>query len=110
MTEQILMAYIRQVARELDLAIYHTRDSRGSDPGFPDLLIVGKTGIFRELKPDEGDLRWHQRRWFRVLRVAGYSCEIWRPRDWQSGRIRRELEILTPPAPPVQLDLFEEAA
>jgi len=105
-----MLGHIRQECDRLGLVAYHTVNSQGSDPGFPDLLIAGKSIIFRELKPQQGDLRWHQRRWFHALRTAGYSCEVWRPGDWCSGRIRRELEVLVPPVPFTQLSLFEEVA
>ena len=96
MPEARMLGEIRHLCDQFGLMFYHARDSRSSgDPGLPDLVIAGPRGlIFRELKPQEGDLRWHQRRWFRVLRQARQSCEIWRPSDWFSGQVRRELEII----------------
>lgn len=104
-----MIARIRQLAEHLSLTIYHCHDSRGSDPGFPDLVIVGRAVLWRELKPEQGDLRFYQRLWARRLRAAGQNFSIWRPADWHSGRIRRELEVLAPPAP-VQLTLFDKEA
>jgi hypothetical protein len=61
---------------------YHTRDSRGSEPGFPDWVLVRDRVIFAELKSDAGKLRPAQRRWIGRLADAGAEAYVWRPRDW----------------------------
>lgn len=110
MSEARLIGAIRRLCNEGGLLMYHARDSRGSEPGLPDLIIVGPGGvIYRELKPQQGDLRWHQRRWFSALRRARQSCEIWRPSDWFNGRIQLELQMLKPPEA-VQLALSDHQA
>ncbi len=108
MTENTLIAHVRHLAEQLNLLIFHCKDPRGSDPGLPDLILVGRAVLWRELKPEHGDLRFHQRRWLRRLRAARQNVDVWRPSDWESGRIQRELEVLAPPAPYKQLSLFEE--
>lgn len=96
MTESVMLGYIHKLADQYGLLIFHCRDARGSgDPGFPDLLILGRSVLFRELKQQHGDLRWYQKRWARALHRAGENVEVWRPGDWHSGRIQRELEILS---------------
>lgn len=104
MNQSVMLGYVRKLVRDLGLISYHTHDSRGSDPGFPDLTIVGRGVIYRELKPEQGDLSFHQRVWARRLRKAGESFAIWRPADWESGLIRRELEALTSPYKQETLD------
>lgn len=95
MTEAQLQQAITDLARWLRLYVYHTRDSRGSARGFPDLVIVGPHGIlWRELKSDSGNLAVDQRAWGRALVRAGAGWSVWRPADWHSGRVRRELEAL----------------
>ena len=95
MSEQALQQVIVQWARSLGIEWYHTRDSRGSRKGFPDLVLVGSRVLYRELKTQVGKLTAEQERWGARLRRAGASWDVWRPDDLQSGRILRELrEIL----------------
>lgn len=72
---------------------YHTHDSRRSQPGFPDLVLVHPREqriIFAELKRDGEYPKTEQRLW-----LAGLSCvasavpeavevHVWRPKDWES--------------------------
>ena len=94
MTETDLMAAVRTACRHLRLLAYHTHDSRRSEPGFPDLVIVGRRVIYRELKTQRGRLRPEQRAWLAALQEAGQDADVWRPSDWQSGRITRELQAV----------------
>jgi hypothetical protein len=73
--------------------IYHTYDSRRSQPGFPDLVLVGHERlIFCELKSEKGRLRKEQKVWLSAL-LATKTCEtyVWRPSEHESVR-----KILTP--------------
>jgi len=73
---------------------YHAHDSRRSPPGFPDLVITGRRTIYRELKTQKGDVSASQREWLDALREAGDDVDVWRPSDWLSGRIERELAAI----------------
>jgi hypothetical protein len=96
MTEAQLQQSITDLCRYLALYVYHTRDSRGSARGFPDLVIVGPCGIlWRELKSDTGTITPDQRAWGRAIDGAAGNWSVWRPSEWHSGRIRRELFALT---------------
>lgn len=69
---------------------YHTHDSRRSNPGFPDLVLLNaRSGrlIFVELKAQSGRVRPEQETWINALRAGGHTAELWRPADWLSGRI-----------------------
>jgi hypothetical protein len=80
----------------LGVRYYHPYDSRRSVPGFPDLVLVGRSGLaFRELKSQTGTVSPDQRQWGYALRCAGHSWDVWRPRDLWSGRIEAELAALT---------------
>ena len=76
---------------QLGIRWYHAHDSRRSVPGWPDLVLVGNSIIFRELKSATGTLRPEQHDWRDVLCVAGADWAIWRPADLESGRIEAEL-------------------
>ena len=69
--------------------VYHTHDSRRSQPGFPDLTMVrrGKL-IFAELKTEKGKLTEDQAHWLAALdcvrlRIGGTHVYLWRPSDWR---------------------------
>lgn len=82
MTEAELLASVRAMCAWYDLPMYHTYDSRRSEPGFPDLVIVGKRVLFRELKSQTGGLAPLQMMWVNRLVTAGADVAIWRPEDW----------------------------
>lgn len=74
---------ILSLCRWYRLRTYHTYDSRRSDPGFPDLVIVGKRGVvFAELKSSKGKVSLNQQAWWEDLNKAGAEAYIWRPEDW----------------------------
>lgn len=58
MTEAQLMECLIQAARTLGFLVYHDRDSRRNEPGFPDLIIVGHGYLFAwECKTAKGRIR-----------------------------------------------------
>jgi hypothetical protein len=69
--------------------LYHTFDSRRSESGFPDLVLVRDRVLFRELKNDTRSLTREQRAWLDALVAAGADAKVWRPRD--RAVIEREL-------------------
>lgn len=65
--------------------------------GWPDLVIAGSHGvIFRELKSYYGQTSYEQDYWVWYLHNGGCDTGIWRPAEWESGRIRDELQALAP--------------
>ncbi len=96
MPERELLEAIYEIACSRGLLAYHTHDSRRSQPGFPDLVIVGPGGVlWRELKTQHASITNEQRLWGNLLREAGQDWEIWRPADLVSDRIHTELSALT---------------
>jgi hypothetical protein len=81
-TEGMLQRQVLQLARLRGWLAYHPLDSRGSEPGFPDLVLVRERVVFAELKSATGRLSQAQRTWLDRLTAAGAECYCWRPSDW----------------------------
>ena len=95
MSEATLLEHCRAIARALGLLVYHTHNSQRSEPGFPDLVVVGCRGVmFRELKTHKGRLTQAQATWIDSLQRLGQDAHIWRPEDLMAGRITDELTTI----------------
>jgi hypothetical protein len=82
-TEKAFQAQVLDLARLNHWHAYHTRDSRGSHPGYPDLHFWGHgRSFFAELKAERGYLSLDQRRVIAQLRAAGVDVHVWKPSDW----------------------------
>ncbi|GAB6937094.1 VRR-NUC domain-containing protein [Isoptericola variabilis] len=95
MKESALQARVEGLARELGYVTYHTFDSRRSQPGFPDLVLVSaRRGrlLVAELKTVRGRLSTAQTQWLAEFRGAGVEAHVWRPADLLDGTI---LTVLT---------------
>ena len=64
--------------------VYHTYDSRRSQPGFPDLVLVRPPRLlFVELKSATGRPTAAQQEWLMALAgVTRVDARIWRPSQW----------------------------
>lgn len=88
MSEKSFQGAIVEYAKLSGWAVYHTNDSRRSEPGFPDLVLVrGRRLIFAELKNDTGRLRPEQIVWMQLLGLVAKSArhvevQLWRPTNW----------------------------
>lgn len=94
MTEKSLQAQVITTARTAGWLVYHTHDSRRSQPGFPDLVLVHprrQLVLYRELKTERGRVRPEQRQWLTALAEAGADAGVWRPSDWLGERVVAEL-------------------
>ena len=81
-SEEQLQRWIVQFAQLNGWLAYHTLDSRGSQAGFPDLVLVrGLVVLYRELKTEAGKVSPEQQRWITALEHAGQDVAVWRPRD-----------------------------
>lgn len=85
MSEKALQAQVIAYAQMHRWLVYHTHDSRRSQAGFPDLVMVrGTRLIFAELKTEKGRLTPEQTAWIMAFvcldnqRVESY---VWRPSD-----------------------------
>ena len=79
-SEATLAQCVNDIAKHYQWRKYHTRDSRRSDKGFPDLVLVrGKRVIWAELKTMDGRITPEQREWLNDLTHAGQEVYVWRP-------------------------------
>ena len=99
--ENVLQEWVRTDALELGLLYFHDHDSRRNYEGFPDTVLVGPIGadgtarmMWRELKTQKGRTTPAQREWLDRLRACGHDVDVWRPEDYHSKRIARELAVL----------------
>ena len=93
MAEATLQTRVLEIAAELRWLAYHTHDSRRSQPGFPDLVLVSaRSGrvMWRELKRQKEKPSAEQQEWLDALRAAGQDAGVWRPADLISGRVLAE--------------------
>ncbi|MDI3330677.1 MAG: VRR-NUC domain-containing protein [Micrococcus sp.] len=94
-TEAQLQGTVEQMATLLGWRWYHTRDSRRSVKGFPDLVMIhpGQGRIlWVELKSERGRLSREQRAWINDLDATGAEVHVWRPADLVSGRVLAVLQ------------------
>lgn len=68
--------------------VYHTYDSRRSEPGFPDLTMVRTSRVlFAEVKREKGKVSVHQAAWMAALEAAGAEVYLWRPSMWEEIQV-----------------------
>jgi hypothetical protein len=93
-TERVFQGHVLDLAAIGGWRAYHTRDSRGSHPGFPDLVLVQEGPdrgpgrpllLFVELKTRTGRLTMPQEAWLAALRLVQAAtggivqAHVWRP-------------------------------
>jgi len=86
MNEAQLLAAVRRLAQLRGWMTYHTHDSRRSEPGFPDLVMVSarqRRVLYAELKTATGKTTAAQDQWIAALAAAGVEVYLWRPADLQ---------------------------
>ena len=99
MKEGEFQQQVEDLAKLFKWRFYHTHDSRRSEPGFPDLVMVRESRlIFAELKTDAKSSQptAAQTEWLLALRVVAEYAQlarddpslrpievfVWRPSDW----------------------------
>ena len=97
--EKAFMAAVIKLAKHYGYEVYHTHNSRKSDPGFPDLVLCRPRSatspgrlIFAELKSSTGKLTMDQYRWLSVLKHSLPDVEVY---CWRPGDLRQLIEVLT---------------
>ena len=76
---------VLKLAEQAGWKAYHTFDSRRSEPGWPDLVLVrGVQLIFLELKTEEGVVSDDQEEWIDKLgKVKRVAASVARPHHWE---------------------------
>lgn len=84
--EGTLLAEIRKLAHPHGWRTYHTLDSRGSEEGFPDVVLCnGVSLLLYELKSNTGKLTKDQAYWLSLLaHTTQLESGLWRPHDWSA--------------------------
>ncbi len=82
-SEKEFQAAVLVKAKRNGWLVYHTHDSRKSEAGFPDLVLVRGSVIFAELKSETGKPTAGQLKWIDALHIAGAEVCCWRPSDWK---------------------------
>lgn len=89
-TEDDLLRSVRKLCRYTGYLCYHTLWSKGSEPGFPDLVLASAKRqrlIFAELKAETGKPTAAQQLWLDTLTATGNEAYLWRPADLTDGTI-----------------------
>jgi len=85
-TEKQWQSEVIALAKDLGWLVYHTLRSKGSEPGFPDLVMVrGERILFIELKTMKGKLSQTQSFWLEALSHTTVGVYVWRPSDIQEA-------------------------
>lgn len=96
LTHRQLAARVTTMARAAGVHV-HSCDMVGCDPGFPDLVLIGRRGqvLWRELKVEPDDLSREQKivGLYR-LRAGGHDFGVWTEMDLRSGRIGIEIRAI----------------
>jgi hypothetical protein len=89
MTEKELQNNVLRLAGLSGFLKYHTRNSKGSHKGFPDLVLCKPPRlIFIELKSENGRVKDEQLTWGMRLSDCPVEYYLWRPADWDNGTIQ----------------------
>ena len=86
MSEREFLRQVIEAAQALGFLVYHTHDSRRSQPGFPDLVMVrGYRLVALELKVGRRKPTPEQLLWLHALREVWQVDALWaKPDDWDS--------------------------
>jgi len=86
MTEEELQQAVERIAYVFGWSKFHTRDSRGSEKGFPDLLMIRVKGdkkqlLVAELKKEGIEATPEQQVWLNLFAQVGAESFRWWPSD-----------------------------
>jgi len=94
--ESAVQATIVELARMCGWRVYHTFDSRKSEPGFPDIVLVRERVVYAEIKRIGERPRPSQVDWLNALVGAGAEVYVWTIADIEDAKavlLRRQPPI-----------------
>lgn len=94
MTEAQLQEAVTGTCDAFGLRWWHDNDSRRNTAGLPDLVIVGRSVEWWELKSQTGRVRAQQNEWLTALLRAGAKVRVVRPLDLLRGDVQTWLRSL----------------
>lgn len=83
--EKQVQSAILDIARLLGWRVYHTFDSRKSEAGFPDLVLVRDRVVYAEIKRAGERPRPSQVDWLNALERAGAEVYVWTEDDYDEA-------------------------
>ena len=92
MGEAELQRLVLARCKELGIRTHVNGSSTHSTPGWPDLVILGKRTLFRELKRQDQKPTPDQRKVGILLALGGCDWKVWKPCDWADGTVEAELQ------------------
>ncbi len=82
-SEKEFQARVVKLAKERGWKVYHTFDSRCSEAGFPDLILLRSTRqIVAELKVGKNKMTKEQIEWLGAFGIARAEAYLWTPSCW----------------------------
>ena len=83
-SEEAFQRRLIRKAKRLGWTVYHIYDSRGTEAGFPDLVMrhLRHGVIVAELKSQTGRVELEQAQWLDAFQQMEVPSFTWRPSDW----------------------------
>lgn len=81
-SEKEFQQAVIDLAKRHGWKVYHTYDSRRSNPGYPDLTLVRERVLWMELKVHPNKPTAAQGTWVEVLKSAGQAAYVFYPEHW----------------------------
>jgi hypothetical protein len=109
MSEADLQGLICDLCSRLRVIVHHEEISDWSEAGWPDLTLIGCSGfLIPELKRENGVVKPAQQDTLTALHIAGVNVRLWRPSDWVSGTIEREIRAIAHNPSPGWISLYSQ--
>jgi len=83
LSEKNFQQQVVDLSAALGWTHFHNLHARGSDAGWPDLVLCRPPELLIvELKREAGELSTAQRQWLQRLEMCGVEVHVWKPSDF----------------------------